>query len=63
MHRVVLLRHGESLWNQSNRFTGWTDVGLTDYGERQAREAGRILKKKPGKPRSKPGEMDDKNDL
>lgn len=44
MHPVVLLRHGESLWNQSNRFTGWTDVGLTEYGERQAREAGRILK-------------------
>lgn len=44
MHPIVLLRHGESLWNQSNRFTGWTDVGLTEYGARQAREAGRILR-------------------
>ncbi len=44
MHPVVLLRHGESIWNKSNRFTGWTDVGLTEYGEQQAREAGRILK-------------------
>ncbi len=43
MHRVVLLRHGESLWNKSNRFTGWTDVGLTEYGVEQARQAGRIL--------------------
>jgi 2,3-bisphosphoglycerate-dependent phosphoglycerate mutase len=43
MQPVVLLRHGESLWNQSNRFTGWTDVGLTEYGVQQAREAGRIL--------------------
>jgi 2,3-bisphosphoglycerate-dependent phosphoglycerate mutase len=44
MYSVVLLRHGESLWNKSNRFTGWTDVGLTEYGAEQAREAGRILK-------------------
>ena len=44
MQPVVLLRHGESIWNKSNRFTGWTDVGLTEYGEQQAREAGRILK-------------------
>jgi 2,3-bisphosphoglycerate-dependent phosphoglycerate mutase len=43
MHPVVLLRHGESLWNKSNRFTGWTDVGLTEYGVEQARQAGRIL--------------------
>lgn len=43
MHRVVLLRHGESEWNRSNRFTGWTDVGLTEYGVEQARQAGRIL--------------------
>jgi 2,3-bisphosphoglycerate-dependent phosphoglycerate mutase len=44
MHRVVLLRHGESLWNQENRFTGWTDVGLTDRGRSEAAEAGRLLK-------------------
>lgn len=43
MHPVVLLRHGESLWNKSNRFTGWTDVGLTERGVEQARQAGRIL--------------------
>jgi 2,3-bisphosphoglycerate-dependent phosphoglycerate mutase len=43
MHPVVLLRHGESLWNRSNRFTGWTDVGLTEYGVQQARQAGQIL--------------------
>ena len=33
MHRVVLLRHGESVWNRENRFTGWTDVGLNEKGE------------------------------
>jgi 2,3-bisphosphoglycerate-dependent phosphoglycerate mutase len=42
MHRVVLLRHGESTWNKENRFTGWHDVDLTDRDE--AREAGRLLK-------------------
>jgi 2,3-bisphosphoglycerate-dependent phosphoglycerate mutase len=44
MHRLVLLRHGESTWNLENRFTGWTDVGLTDTGVAQAREAGRLLR-------------------
>ena len=44
MHRVVLLRHGESTWNQENRFTGWKDVDLTDKGKNEAREAGRLLK-------------------
>ncbi|HKE52850.1 MAG TPA: phosphoglyceromutase [Actinomycetes bacterium] len=44
MHRVVLLRHGESVWNQENRFTGWTDVGLNAKGEAEARTAGRLLK-------------------
>ncbi len=44
MHKLVLLRHGESLWNKENRFTGWTDVGLTEKGVREAVEAGRILK-------------------
>jgi len=44
MIRLVLLRHGESVWNKENRFTGWTDVDLTDKGREEAREAGRLLK-------------------
>ena len=44
MHKVVLLRHGESTWNKENRFTGWHDVDLTDRGVAEAREAGRLLK-------------------
>ncbi|RZL90359.1 MAG: 2,3-diphosphoglycerate-dependent phosphoglycerate mutase [Variovorax sp.] len=44
MKKLVLLRHGESTWNQENRFTGWTDVGLTDKGLSEARTAGRLLK-------------------
>jgi 2,3-bisphosphoglycerate-dependent phosphoglycerate mutase len=43
MHKVVLLRHGESIWNKENRFTGWHDVDLTDRGRDEAREAGRLL--------------------
>ena len=43
MKRLVLLRHGESAWNQENRFTGWTDVDLTDKGRGEAREAGRLM--------------------
>jgi 2,3-bisphosphoglycerate-dependent phosphoglycerate mutase len=43
MYRLVLLRHGESIWNQENRFTGWTDVDLTDKGREEAREAGRLM--------------------
>jgi 2,3-bisphosphoglycerate-dependent phosphoglycerate mutase len=43
MFRVVLLRHGESTWNQENRFTGWTDVDLTERGRAEAREAGRLM--------------------
>ena len=43
MHRVVLLRHGESVWNKENRFTGWTDVDLSDKGREEAREAGRLM--------------------
>jgi 2,3-bisphosphoglycerate-dependent phosphoglycerate mutase len=43
MTRLVLLRHGESTWNKENRFTGWTDVDLTDKGREEAREAGRLL--------------------
>lgn len=42
--KLVLLRHGESKWNQENRFTGWTDVDLSETGENEAREAGRLLK-------------------
>jgi 2,3-bisphosphoglycerate-dependent phosphoglycerate mutase len=41
--RLVLLRHGESQWNLENRFTGWTDVGLSARGKREARAAGRLL--------------------
>src|SRR5919199_3787991 len=44
MHRLVLLRHGESTWNQENRFTGWTDVDLSDRGREEAKEAGRLLR-------------------
>lgn len=44
MKRVVLLRHGESVWNKENRFTGWTDVDLTERGIQQARKAGHTLK-------------------
>jgi 2,3-bisphosphoglycerate-dependent phosphoglycerate mutase len=43
-HTIVLLRHGFSTWNQENRFTGWTDVDLTDQGRAEAFEAGRLLK-------------------
>lgn len=45
MKKIVLLRHGESTWNQENRFTGWTDVDLTKKGTREAIEAGDLLKK------------------
>jgi len=44
MHKLVLIRHGESTWNLENRFTGWTDVELTPLGVRQAQESGRLLK-------------------
>ncbi len=44
MYKLVLLRHGESIWNRENRFTGWTDVDLTERGRTEAREAGRLLK-------------------
>jgi 2,3-bisphosphoglycerate-dependent phosphoglycerate mutase len=44
MHRLVLVRHGESTWNRENRFTGWTDVDLSDRGVEEARAAGRLLK-------------------
>jgi 2,3-bisphosphoglycerate-dependent phosphoglycerate mutase len=44
MKTIVLLRHGESVWNRENRFTGWTDVDLTQQGIEEAKEAGRTLK-------------------
>ncbi len=44
MHKLVLIRHGESTWNLENRFTGWTDVDLTDTGIAQAQQAGALLK-------------------
>ncbi|MEN9627266.1 MAG: hypothetical protein RJA10_493 [Pseudomonadota bacterium] len=44
MHKLVLIRHGESTWNLENRFTGWTDVPLTETGVAQARQSGQLLK-------------------
>jgi len=44
VHTLVLLRHGESTWNLENRFTGWTDVPLTERGREEARQAGRWMK-------------------
>ena len=44
MYKLVLIRHGESTWNLENRFTGWTDVELTDTGIEQAKQAGRLLR-------------------
>src|SRR3954467_15916041 len=45
MKKIVLLRHGESAWNKENRFTGWTDVDLTQKGIEEARAAGRLFVK------------------
>ena len=44
IHKVVFLRHGESTWNKENRFTGWTDVSLTENGVKEAQFAGQLLK-------------------
>jgi 2,3-bisphosphoglycerate-dependent phosphoglycerate mutase len=44
MHKLVLLRHGESIWNKENRFTGWTDVDLSEQGLEEAHAAGQLLK-------------------
>jgi len=44
MYKIVLMRHGESIWNLENRFTGWADVDLTEKGETQARHAGKLLR-------------------
>jgi len=45
MYKIVLLRHGESIWNKENRFTGWTDVDLSEKGIEEAKKAGQLLKK------------------
>ncbi len=45
MQKLILIRHGESIWNQEDRFTGWADVDLTENGYSQAKKAGQILKK------------------
>ena len=44
MIKLVLVRHGQSLWNLANKFTGWTDIDLSDQGVREAHEAGKLLK-------------------
>lgn len=44
MSKLILVRHGQSLWNNQDRFTGWVDVPLTEEGRRQAKEAGELLK-------------------
>jgi len=44
MYKLVLVRHGQSTWNLENRFTGWTDVGLTELGREEAHEAGKLLR-------------------
>ena len=44
MHKLVLLRHGESIWNKENRFSGWTDIDLSEKGVEEAHNAGRLLK-------------------
>ena len=45
MKKLVIVRHGESTWNKENRFTGWTDVDLSEKGRQEAREGGEVLKK------------------
>lgn len=44
MNKLVLVRHGQSVWNKENKFTGWTDVGLSEQGIEEAKDAGRVLK-------------------
>ena len=50
-HTLILLRHGESEWNQKNLFTGWVDVGLTDQGRAEARRAGELIRQSGLEPR------------
>lgn len=47
MNKLILLRHGESIWNKENRFTGWTDVPLSEKGRDEARRAGELLRSFP----------------
>ncbi|MCF8387433.1 MAG: 2,3-diphosphoglycerate-dependent phosphoglycerate mutase [Bacteroidales bacterium] len=51
MLKLILVRHGESVWNKENRFTGWTDVGLSEKGIEEARKAGKALKEEGFKPK------------
>ena len=46
MIKLVLVRHGQSVWNLENRFTGWTDVSLSENGIKEAIDAGKVLKEK-----------------
>ena len=46
MIKLVIVRHGQSIWNLENKFTGWTDVDLSENGIKEAKEAGKILKSK-----------------
>ena len=46
MIKLILVRHGQSMWNLENRFTGWTDVELSEQGIKEAKEAGKVLKEK-----------------
>lgn len=46
MIKLVLIRHGQSIWNLENKFTGWTDVELSEQGIQEAKEAGKVLKEK-----------------
>lgn len=52
MKKIILLRHGQSQWNLENRFTGWTDVPLSDKGREEAREAGRLIREARLQPQS-----------
>ncbi|KUK64525.1 MAG: 2,3-bisphosphoglycerate-dependent phosphoglycerate mutase, partial [Parcubacteria bacterium 34_609] len=45
-NKLVIIRHGESIWNKENIFTGWIDIGLSELGIEQARNAGKLLKEK-----------------
>ena len=43
MHNLILVRHGQSLWNKEKRFTGWADIGLTEEGKEEAERAGQLI--------------------
>ena len=44
MNNLILVRHGQSLWNKERRFTGWADIDLTEQGKSEAKEAGKLIK-------------------